>query len=237
MFSSADDTSMAAVTSKNIHENVKTRHEIALEDDFVCDQPCTALNTEKEAETNLFRAETIHSDEIKNNGRQEAALEDDFVLPSEDSSNMSRNVSSNQRTESSQPLFVESSITTSEKKNIGRRKLALEDDFVRNEDATSSKKSNGPNVMEGKIALKEDFSSVEDGSNLEKGNALGRQILNSGHLGGVDDVSSSTVDVDHLSLTNNSRLQLQDRIHEMDSADEDMINDPDYQLNTMSDIR
>ena len=91
--------------------------------------------------------------------------------------------------------------------------------------------------MEGKIALKEDFSSVEDGSNLEKGNALGRQILNSGHLGGVDDVYSSTVDVDHPSLTRNSRLQLQDRIHEMDSAAEDMINDPDYQLNTMSDIR
>ena len=240
MFSSIpEDASMGTEMSNTIHKNVKKEEEdISLVEDFVCAEPCNEnvyLNEEKEVERKLFPAKQIQKNEIKNNIQQHINLKDDFALPNEDSPSTSRNMSSNQATGSSQPLFVESSLTTNEIKNIEKQKIALEDDFVRSEDFSSLKRCNSPNTKEKKTTLKEDFSSVEDSSNLNKDNALGRQILNTGHLGKVDDVSSSTVDVNRPNTGNG--LQFPNQAQEMQQADEDMINDPDYQLNTMSDIR
>ena len=232
-----EDASMGTEMSNTIHKNIKKEEEdISLVEDFVCAEHCNEnvyLNEEKEVERNLFPAK--QKNDIKNNIQQHINLKDDFALPNEDSPSTSRNVSSNQATGSSQPLFVESSLTTDEIKNIEKKKIALEDDFVRSEDSTSFKRCNSPNTKEKKTTLEEDFSSVEDSSNINKDNALGRQILDSGHLGKVDDVSSSTVDVDRPNTGNG--LQFQNRAQEMEQADENMINDPDYQLNTMSDIR
>ena len=172
----------------------------------------------------------INNGEIKTIARQEIALEDDFVLPSEDSTSTSGNMS--------QPLFVEISLASDEIKNTGRQKIALEDDFCRSEDCTTSKIRDNPNVKE-KVALEKDFSSLVDENNLNKGKTLGRQMSSDNvHYENVNDASSPRLNVDHPSTNGNNGLQLQDRLHKIDYADEeDMINDPDYRMNTMSDIR
>ena len=242
LFSPTDDApAVKFEMSKQIEENVKKQEEIAVEDDFIRDEPCSediCPNEEKEFETNSFLSKNIHNDKIKNIDREEVALEDDFVLPSEDSSGTSRNMSSNLKTKSCQPLFVESSITTDEIKIIEQQKIALEDDIVRNKNSTSSKKSNSPNVMEAKVVLKENFSSVVNDMNLNNANALGRQMSSDNdHHEKVINASSSGVNADYPRPNKDSGPQLQNGIHEMNPADEDMINDPDNQLNTMSDIR
>ena len=207
-FSSAGDGSMEAKTSKKIHKNVKIEEEITLEDDFVYNKLCNEdiyLNEEKEVETNSSLAKMINNDEIKTIARQEIALEEDFVLRSEDSTSTSRNMS--------QPLFVEISLVSDEIKNTGRQKIALEDDFCRSEDSTTSKVCSNLTVKE-EISLEKDFSSLEDENNLNKGKMLGRQM------------SSDNVQYEKLNDSSSPRLN-----------EEDIINDPDYLLNTMSDIR
>ena len=222
---------------------------IALEDDFVCEEPCREdinLDKKTEAKKKSFLAKNIHSDGIRNIVRQEIGLEDNFVLPSEDFSSTNRNMFSNQATKSFQPLFIEGSLATDEIKNIERQKITLEDDVVRSEDSISLRRCDSPNIKEEKIVSEEDLSSVEDGSNLNKGNALGRRMSkDDDHFGNVNDASNpmvSTEDrsefrVDQPSSNRDNELQSQDRIHEMEPANEDIIKDPHYQLHTMSDIR
>ena len=233
LFSSAGDASMEAKTPKKIHKNVNTEEEITLEDDFVYNKLCNEdiyLNEEKEVETNSSLAKMINNGEIKTTARQEIALEDDFVLPSEDSTSTSRNMS--------QPLFVEISLASDEIKNTGRQKIALEDDFVQSEYSTSSKLCDTPNLKEEKIALEKDFSSPEDDSDSNKGKTFGRQISNHNYpYEKVNDASSSALNVNHPSSNRSNVLQLQDKKSEMKYAKKDVINDPDCQLNTMSDIR
>ena len=232
LFSSAGDGSMEAKTSKKIHKNVKIEEEITLEDDFVHNKPCNEdiyLNEEKEVETNSFLAKMINNDEIKTIARQEIALEDDFVLHSEDSTSTSRNMS--------QPLFVEISLASDEIKNAGRQKIALEDDFCRSEDSTNSKICNNPNVKE-KIALEKDFSSLGDENTLNKGKPLGRQMSSDDvHYEKLNDAPSPRLNVDYPSTNEYNGLQSQNKKSEMKYTKEDVINDPDYELNTMSDVR
>ena len=208
---------MEAGTSNKIYKNVKKEEEEeTLENDFVCNESWDEdiyLNEEKEVQTKMTKA-----------------LKDDFVLPSENSPSMSRNMSF-------QPFFVESSLTSDEIRNIERQKIALEDDFVRSEDSTRFKGFNSPHVEEEKIALEEDSSSLEDDSKLNKSKTLSRQVSNhNDHYKNVNDASRSRLIVDHASLNSNNGLQLQERIREIDYAEE-MKNDSDYQLNTMSDMR
>ena len=233
-FSTVGDASMEAKMSKKIHKNVKTEEEeITLKDDFVHNKLFNEdiyLNEEKEVETNSSLVKMINNGEIKTIARQEIALEDDFVLPSDDSTSTSRNMS--------QPLFVEISLASNEIKNTGRQKIALKDDFVHSEYSTSSKLCDSPNLKEEKTALEKDFSSPEDDNDLNKGKTFGRQISNhSYHYEKVNDASSSTLHVNHPSSNRNNGLQLQDKKSEMKYAKEDVIKNPDYQLNTMSDIR
>ena len=238
MFSSISaNTSMGAEMLKEIHENVKKEKEIVLEDDEPRSEDI-CLNEEEQVERKLIPTKKIQNDEIKNTGREEIASGDDFVL--------FRDMSLNQTTESSQPLFVEVSLATDEIKNIERQKIALEDDFVRSEDSTSLKRCDSPNAKEVKIALEEDFSSVEDGCHLSKGNALSKLMSkDNDHFEKVNDslnVMISTEDrsefkEDYPSSNSVNGIQLQDKIHELGHSDEDMIKDPDYQLNTISDIR
>ena len=236
---------MGAKILKEIHKNLQKEKEIVLEDDEPRSEDI-CLNEEEEVERKLILTKKTQKDEIKNIGREDIALGDDFALLSKDFSSTSRDMPSNQTTEFSQPLFVECSLATHEIKNIERQKIALEDDFVRSEDSTSLKRCDSPNAKEDKIALEEDFSSVEDGCHLSKGNALGRQMSkDNNHFEKVNDslnVMISTEDrsefkEDYPSSNNVNGIQLQDKIHELGHSDEDMIKDPDYQLNTMSDIR
>ena len=225
------------------------RQNIALEDDFVCEEPCredVGLDKETEVKKKSVFAENIHSDGTRNIVRQEIGLEDNFVLPSEDFSCTNWNMFSNQATESIQPLFIEGSLATDEIKNIERQKIALEDDLVRSEDSISLRRCDSPNIKEEKIVSEEDLSGVEDGSNLNKGNALGRRMSkDDDHFGNVNDASNPMVftedrsefRVDQPSSNRDNGLQSQDRIHEMEPANEDIIKDPRYQLHTMSDIR
>ena len=270
------------------------REKIALDDDFVLPSEDFTSTTRKNVSSNqatkssqpLFVESSLASDdEIKNVERQTIALEDDLVLPSENSTSTSRNMSSNQATKSSQPLFVESSLASDGGiKNIGRQRITLEDDFVlpstsrnmssyqakkssqplfvehcltsdeiknseqqkvatgdnfiRSEDSSSSKICNSSNVKEEKIASEDDSSSLEDGGNVNKGKTLSRQISrDNGHYEKLNDASSFRVNVDHPRSNTASGLQLHDKKHEVEHPKKDVINDPVYLLNAMSDIR
>jgi uncharacterized protein YdcH (DUF465 family) len=143
-------------------------------------------------------------------------------------------------------MFIESSISEDEIKNIRQQKMALEDDFVlRGDDSSSARKYNPKNE---KIALKDEFSSRRElVSYLNKENEFGRQVINNRNhdRDKANNTSNSNVSkeskfkfkVDLLSPNKDSGLKTPKREDKMDRSDEDMIADPDYQLNTLSDIR
>jgi hypothetical protein len=203
-------------------------------------------NEEKEVERKSLLETKISKDGVKDIGRQKIALEDDFVLCSEDSLSRSRNIHSSEATETSKPMFIESSISEDEIKNIRQQKMALEDDFVlRGDDSSSARKYNPKNE---KIALKDEFSSRRElVSYLNKENEFGRQVINNRNhdRDKANNTSNSNVSkeskfkfkVDLPSPNKDSGLKTPKREDKMDRSDEDMIADPDYQLNTLSDIR
>ena len=216
------------------------RQTIALEDDLVlpsenstsASRNMSSNQATKSCQPLLVESSLTSDDEIKDIGRQRITLEDDFVLPS-----ASKNISY-QAKKSSQPLFVEHCLTSDEIKNSEQQKVAMGDNFIRSEDSSSSKKCNSSNVKEEKIASEDDSSSLEDGGNVNKAKTLSRQISkDNGHYEKVNDASSFRVNDDRPRSNTDSGLQLQDKKHEVEHPEKDVINDPDYLLNAMSDIR
>ena len=253
----------AFIDSSNSENEIKNvrRQDIALEDDFVSQtvDTCNAReriypNEEKVIERKLLLEKTNFKGEVKSIGRQKIALADDFVLGSDESLGTSRNIHSNKATEISEQVFIASSISEDEIENVGRRNVALDDDFLLpSENSHSARRYKRSNAKNEKILMEEfpsphlnNYPLPRQDNYLNKENESGRQVFNDRNYYGDDDgdlypnVSKESrfkVKIDPPSSSKDCGLKIQEKENKMDHVYAHMMDDPDYQLNTLSDIR
>ena len=181
--------------------------------------------------------------EMKSNGRQMIALGDDFVLNGDESVSVSKNTQSNKAMEISEQVFIESSMSENEIKNAERQQIALEDDFqLPSENSICERRYNHSDGENENISLKEEFPNTSFNEFKKKENYLkqekkfSRKTFNDCE----DDAPNSSRfedDVNHPSASKDGGLNKQKEGTRIEHMNEHMIYDPDYRLNTLSDIR
>jgi hypothetical protein len=190
------------------------------------------------------------NEKIENNVRQNIALRDDFVLASDESLSMSGNILSNKTDDVSEAVFLESSISEDDIKKSGRRQIGLEDDFrLPSEDPFCEERNNNSNAKNEEIASEEKFPNLyskyleREDIYFNKDKEFCRQTLDDRdyYEDSNDALNRASIlkqdRVNHPSSSKHGDLKKEKREREIEHADEHLIDDPDYRLNTLSDIR
>ena len=223
------------------------------------------LNEENEIEEKNSIERLITKDEGRNAGRKEAALEDDFLRCNSDTSSETKNLQLNGENEIKEKNSVKKLITKDEGRNARRKEAALEDDFLPCISVASSETKNyhfnkgiaiGRKVSINRMIMEDEKSCIQ-----QKQGAFEEDFPFCGEPPSSTTSSdcSSTADLDvekfqfdrqipfdgnkhedEVKIAQHPNVSLEDRPNDKDEMKQpyqDMIQDPDYQLNTLSEIR